>query len=151
MSIVEELPGGNRALALWSGGAERRVEGEEHSGQVRRGIGVRDVAANRAAVADLRVADLSGRLREDRTAFGKNRRRGELCMSRQRADPDRVAGCRDALQRGNPSDVDERRWRCKAQLEQRDQAVSAREHFRVRVFGPQLLHLGERSSAVIVE
>ena len=61
---LEELP--DRDLPGTAGAArdDGRVQREQHGGQVRGGVGVRDRAADRAPVPDLRVTDLPGRVRE---------------------------------------------------------------------------------------
>jgi len=56
----EEIGGGNRSLAVGAVGDEVRIECEQDRGHVGGRIGVGDRAADRPAVPDLRVADVSG-------------------------------------------------------------------------------------------
>ena len=91
------------ALALRADRDESRVERDEHGRQIGRRIGVRDVAADRAAVPDGRIADDRRRLGERGRRRAQIGGRGQLRMRRQRADADAVsaaARCRAAPGRG---------------------------------------------------
>ena len=70
---------------------DARVERDEHGRQIGRGIGMRDVAADRAAVPDRRIADHRRRLGQRRRRVAQLGRRGQLRVRRQRADADDVA------------------------------------------------------------
>ena len=78
-------------------GRDRRAERDERRRIVRRRIGVRDRAADRAAVADLRVADPPGERRERRDELLDRRRLVDLGVGDERADREfvrRRRGCR---------------------------------------------------------
>ena len=70
---------------------ERRVEREQHRGQVRRGVAVRDGATDRAAVTDLVVADLRGNAAQHAALACQQRRwsRGRGAGSARRSPGDR--------------------------------------------------------------
>ena len=75
------------------GGAEHHLgaAGQQDRQRVAGRRGVDDVAADRAAVLDLRRADRRGRLGEGRQELGDDRRLADLGVGRQRADHERVA------------------------------------------------------------
>ena len=105
----EERARRDRALAAWAARDEVGVEGEQHRRQVGGGIAVRDRAADRAAVAHLRIADERRRLGERRAALGEQRIGDEVGVARQRADRDPVAVLADVAELLQPADVDEER------------------------------------------
>ena len=72
---LEEV--GRRDLALAGRPArdQGRVQREDHRRQVGRGVAVRERAADRAAVPDLRIADLAGGVGQQRQFAGQQRRR----------------------------------------------------------------------------
>jgi hypothetical protein len=70
---AEELRGRDRPLAAASAGVHDAVEEEDDRGQLGCRIGVRQAAADRAAVADLRVCDEGERVREQRACDGDHR------------------------------------------------------------------------------
>ena len=90
-----------------------------------------DRAADRAAMAHLRVADVRSRVRERRAGRLQQRVARELRMARQRADRDPVALAPHVAQLLEPVDVDEQRRPREAQPQHRDQRVAAGEHLRV--------------------
>ena len=63
---LEELRGGHRPRPVLAADHERGVQREQRGGQVGGRVGVRDRAADRAPVPDLRVAHGLGRVREQR-------------------------------------------------------------------------------------
>ena len=71
---VKKSPRRNRPLAARAADDQLAVEREDHRGQVRRRIAVGERAADRSAVAHLRVADLAGRVRDDRAVLPQERR-----------------------------------------------------------------------------
>ena len=76
--------------------------------EVRRRVGVGDRAADRAAVAHLRVADLARRRgRSSGTCCAQQVGRLDVVVAGQRADGDVVAGVADVRQVGEAADVDE--------------------------------------------
>ena len=63
---------------------------------------MRDAAADRAAIPDLRIADLRRRLRDHRALVAQQLRRRDLGVRRRGADLDAAAGFLDPRQAGNP-------------------------------------------------
>ena len=113
---------------------------------------MRDVAADRAAVANGRIADQRRRLRERRAVFAHDRRRRQLGVRRQRADRARrrlstVTPLSSAMR---PMSI-ERSRRRQAQLEQRNQAVSARKQLGAGMLAKQVAGFSDRARAVVVE
>ena len=70
----EELPPGS-PLAARSARDELRVEREDHRREVGGRIAVRERAADRPAMTNLRVADLAGGVRDDRAVLAEDGRR----------------------------------------------------------------------------
>ena len=71
---LEEVGGGDRALARRAASDDRAVERGDHARDLGRGVGVRNGAADRAPRADGRVADERQRLREQRQSVAHDRR-----------------------------------------------------------------------------
>ena len=65
---VKNSVAGNRALAVGTVGDELRVEREHDRAEIGRRIGVCERAAEGAPMANLRIADELGRLRDQRAA-----------------------------------------------------------------------------------
>jgi hypothetical protein len=63
----------------------------------------------------------------------------------------RVALARDAAQFGDAADVDQRLGRGQAQLQQRHETVAAGQKLGARVCRQELMHVGHRAGAVVVE
>ena len=102
------------------------VEREHRRRVVRRRIGVREAAAERAAIADLRVADRRRRPRPaPDTCRGAARDVATSWWVVRGADLDRAVLLADAGQPGDARDVDERARLAQPQLHQRHQAVAA--------------------------
>ena len=110
---------------------ERRVERDQRGRKVGRGVAVRDRAADRAAVADLVVADLSGDRADDAALVGEHVVGLEVAVASERADRDVVATVAYVGQVAHATDVDDHRRRRQAQLHQRQQRHAAREELRV--------------------
>ena len=89
--------------------------GQQDRPEIRGRVAVRDRAADRAAMADLRVADVRRRGRHRRTAFREDRVDREPCERRQRSDRDVVAVVADVAQVVEAADVDEQRGTREAQ------------------------------------
>ena len=70
---------------------QRGVQREQHRGQVRGGVGVRQRAADRAPVPDLRVADLAGRVGEQRQLARQQAGVRHVVVAGQGADRDVAA------------------------------------------------------------
>src|SRR4029453_7897597 len=83
---------------------------------------------DRAAVADLDVADLLRRFGEEGAGLANQCRGGDLCVRRRRPDRESLALLLDARKSLDPADVDERLGIGEAKLHRREQAVSAGEH-----------------------
>ena len=92
---------------------------------------MRQAAADRAAVADLAVADQRGRLGEHGTSGADELRLRHLRVPRERADPDAVAIVLDSAEPRDPADVHQGRRGCEPQLHRGQEAVAARERARV--------------------
>ena len=110
-----------------------------------------DRAADRAAVAHLRVADQRGGLRDQRAALGQHRVADEVGVPRERADRDPVALVAHVAEVGEAADVDEQRRPREAEPQQRDQRVAAGEELRVLVAAEQLERLVDRAGAAVLE
>ena len=113
-----DLAGAVRALRH-VGGTERQRVG----GQVARRVAVGDRATDRAAVTHLRIADVAGRMGEQRHVLGEHRALLDVHVPRHRADRDVVAGVADVRQVGQPADVDQHARLGEPQLHERQQAV----------------------------
>ena len=109
------------------------VERQHHRRIVGRRIGVREAAAERAAIADLRIADRRRRVGHHRALLRSSRRRRHVVMHRRGADLDLAVLLADAGQLRNARDVDERRRLAEPQLHQRHQAVAAGEQLAAAV------------------
>ena len=128
-----------------------RAEQDQHGRQVGARVGVGDVAADRAAVADLRVADVAGRFGQHRTVGREHVGRRDVGVGRQRADADRAVRLGDALQFVEPADVDDDGRLREAQLHHRDQAVAAGHQLGVFVLLQQAESFIDRSGAAVIE
>ena len=107
--------------------------GDQHGRPVRRRIGVGAGAADRAPVADLRIADAAGGLVD---APDSARRSGVSWMRRwvTRAPIRSSPSCLDdAVEAGDVADVDQQGRRGEAELEERQQAVAAGQDLGVAV------------------
>ena len=141
----EELIRRNGALPSRAGRDHAGVERDQDGRQIGGRIGVRDVAADRAAIPDRRIADDRRRLRQRGSRVAQIRRCRQVGVRRERADADPIALSRDAAQLGDPADVDDGRRRRQPQLQQRQQAVAAGQELRAGVRGEQLMRVGDRA------
>ena len=66
-----------------------------------------DGAADRAPVADLRVADAAGHVLDERVVVADDRVLVDLAMRRPGADPEVVVGLDDAVEPADVLEVDE--------------------------------------------
>ena len=80
-----------------------RVEREHRRRVVGGRIGVGQAAAERAAIADLRIADLGRGLGDDGTALAQQRRASHVVVRRARADLDRAVLLADAREARDPA------------------------------------------------
>ena len=103
----EEIVRLDRALALRPARLDFAVERQQAGRQFRRRIGEGNGAAERAAVADGDVADMRHGPRDQRRVLRDNVGAFGAGMARQRADFNRVALLRDAIEPIDAIDVDE--------------------------------------------
>ena len=123
---LEERRGRDDPLALGGARHDLGVEGQQDRRHVRGGVGVGDRAADRAPVADLDVADVRERVGEE-PVVAEDGVAQHLVIGRQ--GPDRDPAVRqpsDALQLGQPSDVDEGLRPGQPELHERQQALARR-------------------------
>ena len=110
----------------------RRVEGGRDRGQVRGRVGVRERAAERAAVPHLAVADGGRRGREQRRVPPHQVRGRDLGVCGHRADDEGVAVEPDAAQAGHAAQVHQQGRRGQAQPQHRQQLLPAGENLAPR-------------------
>jgi hypothetical protein len=94
---------------------------------------VAERAAERAAVADLPVADERDGPGEERDPLADHGRRLQCSVPGQRADPHHAVAGREAIEPGNPVDVDHRRWAQQPHAQEGHQALPAGEQSRVAI------------------
>ena len=94
----EETVGRNDALARRRTQHERRAQRQHQRRMVVARIAVRDVAADRALVAHLRIGDQPRALDQQRALVLQQLRPDQLVLGRHRADANRAALLADALQ-----------------------------------------------------
>ncbi len=115
------------ALATCPGNRHLRTERRHQRRQVVRGVARAEVAADRAAIANLHVGDLRADLTDDRPR-PRFARFDELGVRRHGADLERSVGAElDALQLLDRGQVDERIGRARARLHHVDQGLAAGE------------------------
>jgi hypothetical protein len=88
---------------------------------------VAERAAQRAAVADLPVADKRDGPGEQGDPLPDDRRRLQRRVPGERAHPDHAVAHPDAIESGNPVDVDHRGWAEQPHAQEWHQALPARE------------------------
>eukprot|EP00043_Microstomoeca_roanoka_P002426 m.38320 g.38320 ORF g.38320 m.38320 type:complete len:1021 (-) comp11478_c0_seq1:708-3770(-) len=116
-----------RDLALV--GDDGRARGQRRRGVAGRRVVIGQRAADRAAVAHHRVADLAGQFRQRRVIGGGVPRHDR--MRRGRADDQHVAVAADAFQRVDPGQRNQRRGRVQALFHRGQQGHAARERLRL--------------------
>jgi hypothetical protein len=152
----------NGATACRAGDLELCIQGENDSGPVGCGIGMRQAAANRAEIPHLHIADMVRSLREERTAFCKQRGRENLGVCRhgpdREATPVRLAAPArgrtflDGTKLANGSQIDERCRLRKTELHCRKQAMSTGKRTRIFAKPRQQLHrVVYRFGTVVIE
>ena len=112
---------------------------------------MRDGPADRAHVADLRVADLRRRVRDDRAAFLQRLGVADVVVPRERADRDPVAVLAYVREVGEPSDIDQRRGSRDPQLHRRQERMPSGEELRVLARAEQRDRLVDRPYPYVVE
>ena len=149
---LEEVACGNLAGAVGALGDIRRAERQRRRRKVGGRIAVRNGPADRAAVAHLRVADVTGGVGQQRDVLGEHRTGLDVHVAGQCADGDVVAGIADVRQVTDAADVDQHTWLGEAQLHQRQQAVPAGEELGVvTMFADETDGLFGRTGADVVE
>src|SRR5262245_9215706 len=108
-------------------------------------------AADRAAMANLRVADEFGRLDEKRAPGGQQGVAHERRVPREGSDRDPVAILADVAQVVEAADVDEHARPRDAELHRRDQRVPAGEELGLVVAAEQLDRLLDRPGPLVRE
>ena len=96
----EEILRRDPPLAGLAADDDGRVQRHHAGRQFRGGVGVREAAADGAAVADRRMRDMGDRFRQQRRMRGDFGRSLQIDMARQRADGEDIALHRDAAQFG---------------------------------------------------
>ena len=123
--VEEEVPGRDDALAGPASTDDPCAHGEQHGRPVRRRIGVGDGAADRAPVADLRIADAAGHVVEHRVVVDDDRVLVDLAMGRLGPDAELVVGLDDPIEPGHVAEVDQEGRLGQPELDERDEAVAA--------------------------
>jgi hypothetical protein len=141
----EELPDTDLARAAGTARDDRRVQREQDGGQVGGGVGVRDRAADRATVPDLGVADLAGRVREQRHLTAEQPGVLDIVVPGQRADRDMRSLVGDVGKLTQATQVDDYLGGGQPQFHQRQQRMASGQELRVlAVFGHQVNRLFRR-------
>ncbi len=127
VEVDEEIVRLDDADAVRAGDLDRAAERQQAGRQFGRGIGERDRAAERAAVADRGVGDMRQGQCEQRRMGGDKRRGEGLGMAHQRADAQPFPVKLDAVEAGNAVDVHQHARAREPHIEQRDKALPARD------------------------
>ena len=121
----EEVVDRDLARAGRAGDHERHAQREHGRRQVGRRVGVHERAADRAAVADLPVADETRHVRQQRHPLGQQRGVHDVGMTGGRADRDVAVVLADVGQLRDAGDVDEDGRGGEPQLHHRQQRMAA--------------------------
>ena len=121
--VDEELRRRHRPAPGEPGDDELRVEGQRHRRQVAGRVGVRERAAEGAAVPHLPVGHRLGRLGDQRGVLRDQRVGEDVGVRRHRADDDRVPVVADPAQLGDLRQVDDGLRGGEAQPHDRDQRL----------------------------
>src|SRR5947207_13838583 len=98
------------------------------------------------------MADPAGGLGEQRNALGDLRRELDRPLSRHRADPHLAVVRADVRERGNPVEIDQRRGPAQAEVQERDQALTAGQDLGLAaVAGEQGQRLVDGRRRVVIE
>ena len=130
---LEEILCLDGALALRAGRLDFAVERQQAGRQFGGRVGKGDGAAERAAVADRRVADMRHGARDQRRVLGDDVGALGGGVARQCADLDHAVFERDAVEAVDAVDVDQQGRRRQPHVEGGDQALPAGEQARVRL------------------
>src|SRR5581483_2888786 len=134
----EEVGGVDPALARWTMGYEGRVECDDHSGQLGRGICMRKAAADRGSIANRPMGDLANRLCEKRDTVPDERGVLELRERRPGADAQQPVLRVDPRELGDSTEVDERARLRDPKSQQWEQALAAGKRLRLWIRGQHL-------------
>ena len=131
----EEVVGADRARPLRAGRGDLGVAGDGDAGHLGGGIGMRDAAADGAAVADLIVRDVLNRGLQQRMGGRQTRVVLDVAPAHHGAEPHTVGGYLDLLELRQLAQVDEQRRRDHAEREHRHQALAAGDRPRIPAAG----------------
>ena len=123
----EEGGGRDRALRVPGGDDRLAVQRQQHRGQLGRRIRMRDAAAHGAAAARGRMADVAQRFGQQRRARRHERGAQRIGLAGRGSEPQRPVG-RDARERRDAADVDERRRPRQPQVEHGHETLPAGQH-----------------------
>ena len=84
-----------------------RIVGRADRGQFGGRIGMREAAADRAAIAGLAMADMTERLGHQRAMFGDVGRDFEIALARHGADAQQTVADRDTAQLLDAAEIDQ--------------------------------------------
>ena len=141
--VTEKLVGGHPPLPGRGLQFQPRAGRHQRRRRIGGGIGVCEIAAQGAPVAHRRIAYLAARLRQQPCSAAYRIRTRYLVMRCERSDGERAALLRDALQLRQPSDIDQGGRLRQAQLQRRQEAVSAGQEAAIRVFGKRRQRFGD--------
>src|SRR5438067_4116039 len=147
----KEVAGADGARAFWPSGHDLSIASDRDTGQLGRRIGVREAAADRAAIADLVVRDVLHRCHQQRLRGLEALVVLDVAPAHARAEPHAICADRDAGELVQLAEIHEQRWRAEAKGERRDQALAARERLGSGVGGEEAQRLGKRCRCCIVE
>ena len=129
-----------------------RIQRHHAGRQLRCRIGMREAPAQRTPVADRGMRDMGNRLGEQRRMRGNFGRPRKIDMTRQRANPEKLAVHRNAAQLGEFADIDDEFGGDQPQVHRGHQALAARKHFcPVAVRGQQFQRIRDAGCACVSE
>ena len=130
---------------------DRRIVGGADRGQFGGRIGVREAAADGAAVACLPMPDMPERLAHQRAMFGDVGGEFEVALARHGADAQVAVGDRDTAQLLESAEIDQMIGDHVAKVHHRHERLPAGQNLGVRQLGQQLGGLLELPRRVIIE
>ena len=126
----EEVVGLDHPVAAGARDLEAGIEGQQDGRDLGGGIGVGRAAAERAAVADADVPDMTQRRGDERRPLAHVRRPLDVDVARGRADAQAVAVGGDPAQLVDPADVDQQAGTRQAHVQQGQEALAAGDDLR---------------------
>ena len=130
---------------------DRRIVGGADRGQLGGRIGVREAAADGAAVACLPMSDMPERLAHQGAMFGDVGGEFEVALARHGAYAQMAVGDRDTAQLLESAEIDEMIGDHVAEVHHRHERLAAGQNLGVRQLGQQLGGLLELPRRVIIE